>query len=429
MSPIRAISQRKACVACANSKRKCDKKLPECQRCLDRDVDCAYPHPRKRRRNPVIEESAEALTLDDYAGAITLEKDLSFTNWGTIEAVDLDVPLPDVMLPYIPTLPLPASDLPSQGAVPDIGQGTRTSHPWFLEDKTWVMRRCNEEPTCEILLELDPFVQSVEQMLKSWVTHGYSGFIHQRLYEKGMPTCLQDAFTTLSTYNSRTAAVRETILQIAEERSVTLVQQSQITAASAQGILNQLARVQSLFVYVFIRLFDGSIRVRASAERQLPTLRQWVTRMWETAKDYRGNYLSLNDQRTQWTASEFDRDYDSASSLWNLWILTESVRRSHLIIDVVLNVYQTMTIGWADCAGAVMFTARRGLWEAQSAVQWLELCTKYTPLLVPSLRPGPLVATYKVEEIDEFAKVVWKFLIGRDKMQCWIDRSSSKSGT
>jgi hypothetical protein len=221
--------------------------------------------------------------------------------------------------------------------------------------------------------------------------------------------------------------VKEIILQIAEERSCALICQNSPTAGGAQGILGHLARVQALFVYEFIRLFDGSVRLRASAEQQLPTLRRWVTQMWEAVKQYRWEDDSMGRRPLQWTASEFDREYDASSEMWRLWILTESVRRSQLIIDTIANIYEATTKGWVECAGAVMFTARHGLWEAESAMKWFELSCAKSPLLVPSLQPGPLISQYAAEEFDEFAKMYWTFLVGTDKIQCWIDRSKKKS--
>jgi hypothetical protein len=291
------------------------------------------------------------------------------------------------------------------------------------------MHHSDQEPACVTDVELEPFIRAVEEMLQFWVRNGYNSFIHRRLYEKGMPTCLQDAFTTLAAYTGRSPAVKETILQIAEERSSALTRGDSPTAGGAQGILAHLARVQALFVYEFIRLFDGSVRLRASAEQQLPTLRQWVIRLWEVVKQYRGEDSLLSHRPPQWAAREFDLEYHASLEMWRLWILTESVRRTHVVVDTIANVYQTMTTGWADCTGAVMFTARRGLWEAESAVKWFELSCAEPPLLVPSLQPGPLIAQYAAEEFDDFAKMFWTYIAGKDKIQCWIDRSNKISRT
>ncbi|KAI1089669.1 hypothetical protein F5B19DRAFT_361206 [Rostrohypoxylon terebratum] len=402
-----AFPRRKACIACADSKRRCDKQLPEYQRCLDRDVDCVYPEPKRRRRDPFIlqTQAGEGLSLHNYTGVDTLDESLNYGDWGSIGIgdVDLNVPLLDAVIPYTstPTLPEP-------------------SCPWFLQDETWVMQHNSDQAACMTFAELEPFIRTVEEMLQNWVGHGHNSFIHRRLYEKGMPTCVQDAFTTLATYNSRTPAMKETILQIAEERSSSLALQDLPIATNAQGILSHLAHVQALFIYEFIRLFDGSIRFRASAERQLSTLRQWVMHMWESVKGYRGED---NDYQFSSSTNEFDIEYDSTSAMWHLWILIESVRRTHLVVGTITNVYQIMTKGWAECTGGVMFTARRGLWDAESASEWLEMSLAKPPLLVPSLKPGPLISQHNADEVDDFAKAFWTYIIGPDKIRYWIHKS------
>ncbi|RDW59932.1 hypothetical protein BP6252_13019 [Coleophoma cylindrospora] len=423
-----ATLRQKACISCADSKRRCDKQLPECQRCLDRDANCVYPQRKKDRRNSIARkrQAAELPPIPSFADADVLGNSLEFGDWVAMGAADPTVSLLDVAIPYVPTLSTSFTNLSTQGTVLERGDVANKTSLWFLRDDTWAMKPCNQEPACVTYVELEPFVGAVEEMLQCWVRTGHNSFIHRRLYEKGMPTCLQDAFTTLAAYSGRTPATKETILQIAEERSLALAKQSPPTAEGAQGILAHLARVQALFIYEFIHLFDGSVRLRASAEQQLPTLRLWAIRMWEIAKRYRGQdgYVP-----SSWNATEFDREYDASSQMWQLWILTESVRRSHLIIDTIANIYDTMTKGWAECPGAVMFTTCRGLWEAESAIKWFELSCAKPPLLVPSLQPGPLISEYAAEEIDDFAKLYWRFIVGTDKIQCWIDKNSKTCKT
>ena len=424
-----AIPRRKACIACADSKRRCDKQVPECQRCLDRDVDCVYPQPKRRRRDDVARDSQNGNlpAIPNHADADALGGIVGFeplsAEWGAMEAADLDLSLSDVMIPYIPTPSASVAGPSAQGNVLEGGNISSTACPWFLEDETWALQHTDEKPACVTYIQLEPFIHAVEEMLQCWVKNGYNSFIHRRLYEKGMPRSVQDAFTTLAAYNSRTPAVKETVLQIADERSSALARQSPPTANGPQGILAHLAHVQALFVYEFIRLFDGSVRFRVSAEQQLPTLQQWVTWMWEAVKRYRGEDGFLGHHPLKWTANDFDREYEAASELWKLWILTESVRRTHVIIDIIANVYQIMTKGWAECAGAVMFTARRGLWEAESAVKWFELSCAKPPLLA-SLQPGPLMSHYAAEEFDDYVKLLWRFYVGAEKFQSWIDRSN-----
>ncbi|KAK6066652.1 hypothetical protein SCUP515_10596 [Seiridium cupressi] len=99
---------------------------------------------------------------------------LNLRDWGAMGTPDLDVSLPDVMSPYISTLSAPMMGLLAQDS--------------DLESSE--------------LSKLEPFIRAVEEMLQYWVRNGYHSFIDYPLHEKGMPTCLQDAFTTLATYVS-----------------------------------------------------------------------------------------------------------------------------------------------------------------------------------------------------------------------------------
>ncbi|KAF2675544.1 hypothetical protein BT63DRAFT_420740 [Microthyrium microscopicum] len=410
----------KACIACADSKRKCDKKLPECERCLDRDIDCVYPQLKRRRRetNDQHNQDIDTDVFSNYVNAHTLGDDLDFAEWSTIETPDLDfsMPIPEVMNPYVSTLLTFGINSSSQH--PTLQTAT---NPWILEDETWVMQHCKSEPGC-VEIDMNPFVSAVEEMLQAWVKDGHNAFIHHRLFDKGMPTCLQDAFTTFAAYTGQ--AKKETVLQIAEERSYALVGQEQHNVSGIEGILAHLARVLALFVYEFMRLFDGSVRLRASAERQLPTLRTWVIEMWQAANTYRGEHgFSLLQQITS------ESDYGDCSELWKVWILTETVRRTQVIIDTIANTYETMTRGWAECTGAAMITGRTGLWDAQSAVKWYDLTCRsaQVPLLVSSLEAGSLISGHRAEEFDDLVKMFWRFTVGPDKIQCWIDSSTNKN--
>lgn len=296
------------------------------------------------------------------------------------------------------------------------------------------MHHKQDHADCVTTVEMEPFISEVEKMLQSWATHGSCNFVHRRLYDKGMPTCVQDAFTTFATYMHRTPATKETILQIADDRASALTEHAVNPAVRGiQEIWAHLARVHSLFVYVFIRLFDGSVRMRASAETQIPTLRSWAGQMWQTVQRHcYEDYASVRDLRDRdrhtllGASGEFHSDYDAATEIWQLWILTESVRRTYLIIDVALNTFQIMRSGRADCGGYVVCTVRRGLWDADSAVKWFKLARgdAKSPLMVPSLTPQPVIAQYPSRDFDDFAKLCWSFVVGTDKIQSWVDKCS-----
>lgn len=435
MSPA---ARQKACIACANSKRRCDKRLPECQRCLDRDVDCAYPQKKRRARKLDTGEEAFAPSyavhdydeIQDFEGADVgeLGNILDFTAWDELVAADPTVSSSEEWATNAPGSSTDTGILAVNSSSPEDNRNPVNSIlPWFLQEETWKMQQARHESGGPAVIDLQLFIRTVDEMLKSWVRDGYNGFIHRKLYQYGMPTCVQDAFTTLAAYTNCTQAVKDTILQITQERLSIIVCQYTPNTSDRQGILNHLARVQALFVYEFIGLFDGSPRLRVSAEQHLPTLRSWVAQMWEAVKQYKGEGPNLSLQTPRWAETNFESEYQTTSELWKTWVLTESVRRIQIIINSVANSYQCMTGGWAECTGAVMFTARCGLWEAESAIQWSDLACRKSPLLVPPLRAGSLISQYPAEEFDEFVKTFWALILGSEKVQSWLDRSDRMS--
>ena len=372
-------TRRKACVPCAESKRRCDKQRPVCQRCIDREEDCSYPQPAKRRKL----EDPEAITLG-HANPLFLQDSLNVDKWDAAMrngGFHVSIPHPDETVGHTPN----------------------NRRHWFLRDETWTLQHGHDEPACANVNELEPFIHAVEIMIQFWVRNGYNPLIHRKLYESGMPPCLQDAFTAFAAYTARTPVMADTVLQIADDRAHTLAKEPWPPSGSMH---EKLALVHSLFVYVFMRLFDGSVRMRASAERQVPVLRKWVTQLWESVKEQACDAASTDA-------------FEATSSMWRLWILTESARRTILVVDTVLNIFQIMTQGWAKCAGVPMVTARRGLWEANSPTDWATLAEDKGPLLVSPLRPLPVMEEHAAREIDEFAVLYWTFIVGAERIQSW----------
>ncbi|KAI0484642.1 hypothetical protein GGR56DRAFT_614722 [Xylariaceae sp. FL0804] len=467
-----ATPRQKACLPCASSKRRCDHELPKCRRCRDRDIDCEYPQSKRRRQDICVgdfdgptpvqcrlgqEQDTwagpidHADNTDPSDGIIDVTDALEFGNWDP--ATELDMSFmngPDmnssesVGQSTHPINPLPAllPSPPDQGLEADSSEETPSSSsgciPYFLRDETWPLQhKCPDEEDCGATVEMEPFIGEVEKMFQSWVKDGSNGFIHRRLYHRKMPTCVQDAFTTLAAYVARSPATKEIILQAADDRAGALLKQPPLQRA-ALGVTAEmeahLARLHALFVYVFIRLFDGSVRFRASAEAQLPTLRYWQREMWQTVRRYTWreeirSFSRISIDRGQIVRSQRDFDldanYEATSQIWHLWVLTESLRRTYLVVDCVLNTYQIMSQGWADCEGFVMCTVHRGLWDAESPMKWFVLsCNAKAPLLAPSLSPGALMSQYSAEDFDDFAKMCWSFVVGAEKMQYWAESST-----
>ena len=413
----------KSCLGCTKLKRRCDKQLPECQRCINRDVDCEYPQRKRRRREgssheiPQIENSdqvdSQLLNLPDLPD---LPNELP---WDAPNLDDILVPGDEEFLPAGPNPQTHHDGLPDSSITPAQGALIHQTIPFFLRSETWTKQYGSTEPICMTFAELKPLVDAVKQMLHAWATKGHNSFIHPQLYTRGLPTCLQDAFTALCAYEARAPTVSDTILQIAQDRSAGLAAHTMPLAIDRDGIREQLAHVQALFILLFIQLWDGAISPRAHAERLIPTLRLWMTVLWQTVKEYRAHDLALSVDATDGSRCEFSKDFTTQSNLWHLWIVTESIRRTDILVTTVINTYEIMTKGWAECSGTDMFTARAGLWQAESALDWCELVDKKSPLLVPSFEPKQLMEQCNAEECDDFVKLFWGFIVGKERVEWW----------
>lgn len=411
----------KACRACSESKRKCDKQRPECRRCIDRGVDCVYPQPKPRHRRLISqlnEYDAGQLNhgsdTSEYAASIDFLED-----WGLPAADSLEMPGTRTAFPLDAAIPTVGLDISHDFTVSSNVNSLKLFEPlWFLREETWTLQSVSDAPACAAIIQLEPFVENVNEELRLWTKAGHNSFIHEQLYGKQMHPTLQLAFTMLCTYYSRTRAVEETVLRIAEERSSFLVRQQIPPQNDVRNLKTQLAQVFALFIYEFILLFNGSVRFRASAEEQLSALRQRVRHLYESAKTYKGE---PHHGSIQWAASEYEAQYESVVEAWQIWALIESIRRTHLIVETTLNIYEIVRTGFAECTGAAMLTVRSGLWETSSALRWFQICCEKAPLLVPSLEPEPILAKHDATEIDGFVKMYWKYLVGEERMKAWVN--------
>ncbi len=189
-------TRQKACIPCAESKRRCDKLFPRCQRCLDRDVDCAYPQRKRRRRehplHPTETAQDPALSLAQNLNS-TEENIIDDDSWDAIEATDLELFLSEVPDVSLLSVPGSASTYPT---APPADRSHAVSHTdaWFLRPETWELKDCTEPKESVTFIRMETFITGVKEMLHDWVSTGTNGFVHQRLYERSMPACCARCF-------------------------------------------------------------------------------------------------------------------------------------------------------------------------------------------------------------------------------------------
>lgn len=300
---------------------------------------------------------------------------------------------------------------------------------WFLSPETWKIEPypIHINPNMNLFSSsmLKRYVSVIQHWLKSWVMSGSNPFIHSHLYRTRFPTRVQVAYTALSAYINRTETNSEIILGIIESQAKELVINPDISVKGAPeplDLLEQLARVHALMVYQIICLFDGDIRSRHLAEGRAHILDRWVAQMVECASS--SLYLlslTLDPLDPAETTSRVDPQSLTGDTehLWHTWILAESIRRTWLTATGLQALYLTLQQGWAFCPGGMMFTARRGVWEAKTAFAWERLCLETDIGFIQRFETEKLFTETSPLEIDDFGKMILESTYGTERMERW----------
>ncbi|KAI1112728.1 hypothetical protein F5Y14DRAFT_247611 [Nemania sp. NC0429] len=423
---------RKACHSCIRAKRRCDKSLPSCRRCVDKEVPCEYPstRPYARRKPPQppnlasespAEKVADLVSLEETSDAVPSTSQLSWDDecipqsWlhPAVHGQDHDS---DAITP----LPLADSD-------------------WFLKSDSWSVHEydlAGLQPRISVS-HWKRYVECLRRWLSQWVADSHCPFIHRHLYaETGLPSCLQDAYSTLAAYIGKTDNNEEVVMQIVEDKANALLRQHETSACSlsteswgipgsvsaACSIRERLARVQALFIYQFIRLFDGDIRHRAQAEQHNVTLQQWRMQLWEATK------LAAYLRQTVGGGGGFSStgSYDACEPttwIWEAWVLAESVRRTWIVVNYTHSVYETLRDGQGSCPGSITYTLRRGLWDAMTPAEWCRLAHSQDPLFMRSDPPDVLFAKASPREVNEFGLSIVSIMWDSRRIDSWFTKA------
>lgn len=406
------VLETKACGACARTKRKCGKQTPHCLRCRTRRIECVYP-PTK--------PTHFVLYKDDKLGAED-------------SVLPYHTPDSSSSSPVLQTRPDHDITLSLGLDIPRLSGGLDNSHlasNWFTSPETWEVYRFPQlEDSTFSDVGLKRHIRRIHRWLSQWVTKGSNPFIHFRLYRTRFPKCVQDAYTTLSCYLQKTAANERTVFRIIEDRTKQLLVENKVlpagsldslrTNSASLDSLEHVARVQALMVYQFLGLYDGDIRLRHLAESNIPILNSWKEQMIEHATRavcLGESIMSSNDEQMSLSMSLTDiAHYENL--LWYSWILAESMRRTWVMANGIQAIY-LMTQQNLPCQGCLMFTTRKGVWEAQSAIVWEKLCSEVNVGLMQIKDSDKLFAEVAPENVNDFTKALLEATYGIERMERW----------
>lgn len=411
----RSIKSRKACTACANAKRQCDKGIPACKRCREMEICCQYPsgRPYGCRTKP----AADVAEPSQHAPRVEEET--------SVEASD-DPQITQEDEQYKPFVPLDA-DIAGASATP------LTTSSWFLHADSWTIMHAEavgrEENCSSRMSDIKEFIATIRNWLSQWARDAHCPLLHRHLYsETGLPQCLEDAFAAVAMYESKTDANEYVVMGIIEKNTKKLL--DKVLASSNPAMEGSadvqttelLARVQALFIYQFLGLFGSDIRQRARAEATIPTMMRINSMMWDStnADAYLETSLGLVGFFSQsLRLGGGGGASDACSQQWRDWLLAESVRRIWLMVNYTHAVYTMMRDGLGSCPGGVAFTAREGLWDAQSPWPWRRIVRKHDPLFVQCHAASQIMSSVPIKETDSFCQSLVGLMWGAPQLDLW----------
>ncbi|KAK1538820.1 uncharacterized protein CCOS01_00134 [Colletotrichum costaricense] len=428
-------SKQKSCFACVEAKRRCDQSLPACSRCLDKEVVCTYPTVRRSRQAPISSHVSSRLGSGWDIEASWPGSDLD--NIGVVldEALFAPVSAPGPAANIAATtMTATSSSSTSSAAISQItsDSASRPDVPnaeglnWFLQSTSWTIDYQREAPvSIPPAAVFTNFIRGLQSWLVRFLHKGYNPFIHQHLYsETTMPQCIQDAYAAIAIAQTITPDNEHVVDAVSSNYIMTLLAANSADEAPFLPILStrqHLARTQALLIHLLLCLFSPSIPRRSKAENLIDTLRLWARQLWESAaldattSPVFPNFLS----RMSCTQTI---ETDVVTSLYQAFILSESIRRTFLLTSMATGVYTSLKETWThDCAGDVCITLRGELWEASSSARWEAAARKEDPLFLHSLKGQSLVARgIRAAEVDEFARLMFTLLWGLEKVDQWV---------
>jgi hypothetical protein len=412
-------SRQKSCNACVRGKRRCDKRTPNCTRCAAKGLDCVY------QRMPPCSTMSEAPNMADF--------DMSFDMEGLSTETSPNSLQTDLSLHLDPVLDFSIQDLVSGGS----GNGVTLSPSSDDNELDWGLPQLTQDfggaskmdippvPTvpdlplrdlsvfqiaskCDVggrELEVGRIYEPGSKLgyvLKaiSNMHHDFSKtralpFMHQRLWSVNPPKTIMAAWSAAMAQANASPENKgwacKTIMESARE-----IHREGEYAVTPR---DKLARLQAFLIVQAIKMFDGDIAMRSTAEREMKVLVEWAKDLSNVLSEMAGS-----------TTPEQATSRNNPPSDWDSWILSESIRRSLVMcmsMTCMIAMLQGTEMPFTPCDGIPpYFTASKHLWEASTSGAFYRAWSERRQFAINRFSFSELWQFGRADDLDDFTRLL-----------------------
>lgn len=256
-------------------------------------------------------------------------------------------------------------------------------------------------------------IASIKAAPRTMVLETQAPWCHPLLYRHDMPRSIQDVSASCALYIAKNAVNAPVIMRCIEAKVNHL-----LASPVPSTPLDILARTQALLLYQIIRLFDGDIGARASAETIFADL--------ESSASALSNHII-------WTPDPTSQEQDlplfpieASRDFWTSWIFQESARRTFLITFFFINTWHILT-GRTPIAcdnhldnACQTWTLSAHLWEAKDAFEFAVAWRVKRHLVVTKRNIMNVVTDAGGDDFDVFGKMLISAAVGIEEAKGWL---------
>ncbi|GKT51458.1 transcription factor IIIA [Colletotrichum spaethianum] len=253
-------------------------------------------------------------------------------------------------------------------------------------------------------------LDEIKKVPTSTVLENQAPWSHPYLYRTRMPREMQDAQACCALYIAKNSTNAHFVVRTIQARAHEL-----LSSPMPKDRLSILARLQATLLYQIIRLFDGDISMRASAQQTLPALDSAMLSLQPFIRWDRGQPE---------TGPAEDHSTYPTKETWHEWIFQESARRSIFFACFLLVTYNVLIGKIPGCQESHFicqsWTLSASLWKAPDVVDFAVAWREKRHFVVTKGNFDDILRDAAADDVDLFGRILIVGAMGIDEARLWF---------